>query len=227
MYQVDLDEVWGGRKRNCLGAGVSQVVDVAVVENVGGSSGGVAAERGSSPRVGPGGWRGSVVYERSPKRSQLSRPRRIGCCIAPGGTIHAHAARAAVGESPRRNCTLSRIEEEGSEGSRSTEAAPWPRCLRCLHRCVAAPQACILSTASAETKYWGEPVSQKGHGDVPQHGVRAAVYSHPSCEGYEVDRYDAARGVGPIFPLTEVQRAMGRSWLNRSWPSVLRKVTYQ
>ena len=43
VYQVDLDEAWGGRKRNCLGASVSKVMDMAVVEDVGGSKGGISA----------------------------------------------------------------------------------------------------------------------------------------------------------------------------------------
>ena len=60
MCQVDLDGAWGGRERNCLGAGVSKVVDVAVVENVGGSSGGIATEKGKLAKD----WSGGLVAKR-------------------------------------------------------------------------------------------------------------------------------------------------------------------
>ena len=73
--------------------------------------------RESSPRSGPTGWWGSVVYERCSQRIQLSRPRRIGCCIVPGGIIHAHTTRVAVGGVPLRNCTLRRMESEVVRGA--------------------------------------------------------------------------------------------------------------
>ena len=60
---------------------------------------------------------GRVVDKRCLKRIQLSRSIRIGCCTVPGGAIHAHTARAAVGEVPLRNCTLRRMESEVGRGA--------------------------------------------------------------------------------------------------------------
>ena len=60
MYRGDFDEARSDRKRGCLGAGVSTMVDAVVVENVGGASVGVAAEEGKLAK----GWSGGLVEKR-------------------------------------------------------------------------------------------------------------------------------------------------------------------
>ena len=94
--QVDLDEIQRRGKRNSIDAGKSKVVDiVGITVIIGNESEGsvgivVAQETFATGWLG-GGWggsagcRGSVAYERRSKRIQLSRPKRMGCCIVPAG----------------------------------------------------------------------------------------------------------------------------------------------
>lgn len=102
-----------------------------MVEDVGGASDGVATKRGNLAK----GRSGGLVEKRGIRAwpdIRLSRPRRMGCCIVLEGTIHVHAARAAVGRNPRRNCTLSRMEVEGVRGAevRSRSMIEVPRVVR-------------------------------------------------------------------------------------------------
>ena len=127
--------------------------------------------RWSSPRVGSGGWcgsegwRGSVVYERRPKRIQLSRPRRMGCCIVPAGTMQAHTARAAVGvvvvESECINWMLKRMDAEVVRGE-EVPKPPQERGEACrMHASEAEWEVLRCFTAAAVMNDWGEPVSSR------------------------------------------------------------------
>ena len=77
----------------------------------------------------------------------------------PGGAIHAHTAKAAVEEVPLRNCTLSRMEPEVMRGAKVPKPSHERGAPRRTHISVAASQALSLSSASAEMKVCGEPVS--------------------------------------------------------------------
>ena len=75
------------------------VARVAVVGNVSGGSVAFVVGEGKLAKGWSGELGGGVVYERRSKGIQLSRPRRIGCCIVvSGGIIDAQTARAAMGE---------------------------------------------------------------------------------------------------------------------------------
>ena len=66
-----------------------------------------------------------------------------------------------MGEVPLRNCTLRRMESEVVRGA-EVPKPPHERGAPCRsHASVAAPQAFSVSTASAEMKVCGEPVSNR------------------------------------------------------------------
>ena len=67
-----------------------------------------------------------------------------------------HTTRAAVGEKRSQNCTLRRMEAElvrGAEVPKPPHERGGPCC---SHKCVAAAQTFIFSTASAVMKDWGD-----------------------------------------------------------------------